>query len=164
MFKRIEKIMTLAACAAVLALTSISAEAAPQVVLRGQAATNPFVWVWVDGADRSTSYSAEASKRFQADVAGSEWRFAEDASDPERPVRVLQIGKNGQPFLQVGYLSNEARTFFLVHGRSGGTIVDGTVVRYSDDPSKGYGQILITNYADDGSASTTRIETALAFQ
>src|SRR5215208_2658634 len=117
MLERIHRILTRAACVVALAASLAPAHATPQTVLTARVSGDPFVVVWVDGADQTTRADEEAMVGIASQIAGSEWTFAEDQSDPQQPIRALSIAKYGHILLKVGYISDDERTVFLMHGR-----------------------------------------------
>jgi hypothetical protein len=165
MLQRIHRILGLAACVVALATTLTPAHAARQTVLTAHASAEPFVWVWVDGTDLQTRTDPDVKTRIEEYLANTDWTFDEDLTDPEQPFRLLSIVKEGRTFMEVGYISDDERMFFLMHGRTSNNIViDGMILRNPTNPSQGHAQLMVMEIGVDGGLRTSRIQTALTFK
>lgn len=149
MFKRIHQIIATAACGLTLALLSgPSAHAAANVVLSGKVDGNPRALVWVD-TEKGSQLDAKAAKAIRSQYVGTEWTAMDDGQ--------VVISKGGKALLGGAYITNDENTLFLFHNRVGNQIIDGHFYSYSDDPTKGFGQVYVTEIAADGHSSRTAL-------
>jgi hypothetical protein len=146
--------------AAALALTTFSAPAARaqeqnQVILAARADAQPFVLAFVDSGSQS-KVDEQLSKAMQAQIAGSEWSLTSNG--------LFTISKDGKAILGAGFLTNEKRTWFIVHQRNAKSSVDGTIWKFSDEPTAGASELFLTMVSQDGkSTATIFVSTELAF-
>lgn len=158
MKKSLASLVALAVCA--LSLVTASAPAAhaqtgDQVVLAGRADADPWVIAFTDTGGRS-QINEPFGKSVQQSMAGSDWSITANG--------VLTISKEGKQVLQIPCLGNEAKTWFLVHGRNGAAGVEGTVVRFRDEPAKGFAILWINQPSQDGkSVYTAYVEVDLTY-
>jgi len=157
MKKSIVSLVALAACA--FALTTISAPAyaqgQDQVILTARADTEPWVIALTDAGGR-TEANQQAAQSFRQAVSGSDWQISASGG--------LTISKGNQRVLQVPVYGSEDKTYFLIHYRNGAAGVEGTLIRFRDEPTKGFANLWIHAPSQDGKSVTTiYTETLLEF-
>jgi hypothetical protein len=145
-----------ALCGLVLCLsTAPRAHAAPNVLANGRADSKPIVLVWVD-TDKGIQLDGKAAKEVAKQYAGSNWSFL----DNEQVV----ITKDNKQLMQGFYFGADDQSWAYFHGRGQNVVANGTMFRFSDDPTKGWGTLSITEFSQDGRSSRSIwIETLLAF-
>jgi hypothetical protein len=153
MFKRIHPF--LAAASFALALGILTARpASADVLASGQAGDSPFVVVWVD-TDKGSKYDAKASKELRAQFAASHWSITDEGVLITKGEKLLAGGS---------FVSPEDLSWAQFHGRTGSTVATGLLLRYSDDPSQGFGSLVFTEASQDGKSSRTiYLQTSLQF-
>jgi hypothetical protein len=146
--------------ATAVALTTLSAPAAraqgqDQVILTARADAEPFVLAFVDSGGQS-QVNEQLSDALQKQFASSDWSLTNKGQ--------LTISKDGKGLTAARFLTNTKQTWFIVHQRSAQGSVDGTIWKYSNEPTKGASELILTLVSQDGkSIATIYLSTELAF-
>jgi hypothetical protein len=149
-------IVATAVCGLTLGFHGPAAHAAgtPSALAQAQANNDPGVLIWVD-TDKGIGLS-DSTQAIHDQFAGTEWAVLDNG--------VATVSKGGKVLIAAAWVSNKEGTFFPLHARLGTTTIDGTIYRYSDDMSKGFGELFINEVAKDGkSARSMRIAVSLSF-
>jgi hypothetical protein len=133
----------------------------PTIVASAQGHAEPFVFAWVDGNDGSVKIDSKLAEQVKNTFAQIRWVFLSN----NRLVLGHLKGDTLETVFSPVQVSNSAGTYFLYHQRSsdGKTILNGSAVRYSDDPSRGYAEFTLVLLQDGGTADTVHVEQTLAF-
>jgi hypothetical protein len=150
------RLLALAAVTAFAALGMARfAEAAPQVVLRAIASSQPDVLVWVDKPDSTTT--DPDTKSFEDAFASTTWLWLDDGT--------LLIRRGDDTLVASAHYRalDNSNTFWALHNRREYTL-DGSADRDPDNPATGGATLYITVPGDNGSSTTARVEIRLSFQ
>jgi hypothetical protein len=139
-----------------------AAAAEVKVVARASGDNDPFVWSWVDGADGKLTIDDKIAAQFHDVFAGVQYLFT---SQNTILLGRLQ-GQELKPIVPTVYeVHNEAQTYYLTHVRSQDKtlFLDGTIIRFKDEPTKGYAQWNLLLITKSGSTISSMIEQELTF-
>ena len=132
------------------------------VVLRAVGEQEPFVFSWTDDKDGKISVEDGWIDQVTAQFAGAQYLV----TDQGQVILGHIEGNTLKPaFAPAVSASNETQTFFVVHLRSQDRtlFLDGTMGRFSSDPTKGFAQWTLLLLNSDGSSISSVIQQDLTF-
>jgi hypothetical protein len=161
------KNLSLAGAVFALALPLLSAPlraSAANVNVIAQAAgdPDPFTLSWVDSADGKVGLDDKMAGQIHDIFAGVQYIFTDNNQ--------LLLGQAKGSDLSLilpaaNQIHNSKNTDFVVHLRSkdGKIFLDGEVLRFTDNPAKGYAQFTLLLLDSSGASASTLVEQPLAF-
>lgn len=139
-----------------------AAAASVNAVVQAVGESDPFVFSWVDGTDGKLSVNNQIASQIHDMFANARYLVTDQGQ--------LILGQlQGQELKTIvpptAVAKNQANTFFISHIRSQDKtlFLDGTIDRFTSDPTKGFAQFNLTLVAKDGSTISTLVQQMLAF-
>jgi hypothetical protein len=132
------------------------------VIAQAAGDPDPFTISWTDSADGSVSIDDKMASQIHDLFAGVQYLFTDNNQ--------LLLGQAKGSDLSLilpaaNQIHNSKNTDFIVHLRSkdGKMFLDGEVLRFTDNPAKGYAQFTLLLLDSSGASASTLIEQSLAF-
>ena len=133
-----------------------------KVIARAAGDNDPFVWSWVDGADGKLSIDEKTAAQLHDMFAGAQYLFTDQNTILVGRLQGQELKPIVPPVVEV---HNEAQTYFLAHVRSQDKtlFLDGTIIRFKDEPTKGFAQWNLLLITKSGATISSKIEQELTF-
>jgi hypothetical protein len=154
--------LALALTMPLLCATRPAAAAEIKAIAQAVGSNDPLTISWADSADGKLTLDDDLSALTNDMFSGAQYILTEDGQ--------LLLGHlNGNSLDLIvpaaAQIHNDKNDFFIVHVRSAdrNLFLDGSITRYSDDPTKGYAEFTLLLIGKQGGTVSTHIEQSLTF-
>src|SRR5258708_7574176 len=153
--------LPLAAALPLVAARPAHAAASANVVAQAVGDKDPFALSWLDDAKGNTKIDPTMSGKIHDAFANVQYLITDQGD-----LLIGQMsGSTLTPVLPAGHAVDalNGKGYYIVHMRSQTTFLDGTVIRFGDQPDQGLARLTLTLQDGKGNSASTYIEQALTW-
>lgn len=138
-----------------------SASPQPNIVAQATGAKDPFVLSFLDDANNNVKTDDPQAQKIHDAFANIQYLV----TDQNRLLIGQLSGQNFSALLPAGIALdvNNGKGYYIVHLRNNLTFLDGTIIRFSDQPNQGFARLVLTLQDGKGNSASNYIEQPLVW-